>query len=140
MDRGVAMVFLNGSILGIHRRPKRLVKEFRRLRRAGRVGEFVSIFLQQDSVYIASDGGRVCRPLIICDRGVPRVTSAHTAKVRLPFLYFLRLTYLYRCPQFLAFCWQSPLNDRALLVLLGFNLSLRVLYFSHILLAWTLNV
>ncbi len=75
------MVFLNGSILGIHRRPKRLVKEFRRLRRAGRVGEFVSIFLQQDSVYIASDGGRVCRPLIICDRGVPRVTSEHTAKV-----------------------------------------------------------
>lgn len=75
------MVFLNGSILGIHRRPKRLVKEFRQLRRAGRVGEFVSIFLQQDSVYIASDGGRVCRPLIICDRGVPRVTSEHTAKV-----------------------------------------------------------
>ncbi|BDA40723.1 DNA-directed RNA polymerase III subunit RPC2 [Coccomyxa sp. Obi] len=81
-SRGVAMVFLNGSILGIHRRPKRLVKEFRRLRRAGRVGEFVSIFLQQDSVYIASDGGRVCRPLIICDRGVPRVTSQHTAKLK----------------------------------------------------------
>ena len=40
------MVFLNGAILGIHKRPKRLVAAFRQLRRAGRVGEFVSIFLQ----------------------------------------------------------------------------------------------
>ena len=31
----------------------------------------------QDTVNIACDGGRVCRPLIICDRGRPRVTQAH---------------------------------------------------------------
>lgn len=37
---------------------------------------------QADSVYIASDGGRVCRPLIICKNGVPMVTDAHIAKVR----------------------------------------------------------
>ena len=76
------MVFLNGAILGIHRRPRRLVAAFRQLRRAGRVGEFVSITLAADAVYIASDGGRVCRPLIICAGGVPSVTAAHIAKAR----------------------------------------------------------
>ena len=76
------MVFLNGQILGVHRRPMSLVESIRKLRRAGRLGEFVSIHVQQECVYIASDGGRVCRPLIICDAGKPRVTSEHTAKVQ----------------------------------------------------------
>ena len=100
-------MFLNGAILGIHARPKRLVAAFRQLRRAGRIGEFVSVWaqvgevvtaahahvnraldnthccclLQADAVYIAADGGRVCRPLIICHNGVPSVTPAHMAKV-----------------------------------------------------------
>lgn len=28
------------------------------------------------------DGGRVCRPLIICDNGVPRVTTGHINKLK----------------------------------------------------------
>ncbi len=51
------------------------------MRRAGRVKEFVSIYLHtvQRSVYIASDAGRVCRPLIIVDpaKAIPRVTQKH---------------------------------------------------------------
>lgn len=35
----------------------------------------------QACVYVASDGGRVCRPLIICDQGKPRVNEEHTKKV-----------------------------------------------------------
>lgn len=36
------------------------------LRRAGRIGEFVSVYLNdvQQTVNVASDGGRVCRPLL----------------------------------------------------------------------------
>jgi hypothetical protein len=79
--RGCALIFLNGNILGVHRRPKHFVRAFREMRRRGRVGEFVSVYLQHDSVQIASDGGRVCRPLIICDHGVPRVKEEHL-KVR----------------------------------------------------------
>jgi hypothetical protein len=37
---------------------------------------------QNDAAYISSDGGRVCRPLIICDAGVPRVTEAHIEKLK----------------------------------------------------------
>ena len=52
---------------------------FRRLRRAGQISEFVSVYQNhaQRCVYIASDGGRVCRPLIIVERGRPRVLQAH---------------------------------------------------------------
>ncbi|PSC73428.1 DNA-directed RNA polymerase III subunit RPC2 [Micractinium conductrix] len=81
-EQGSALVFLNGNILGVHRRPKYFVRSFREMRRRGKVGEFVSVYLQHDTVQIASDGGRVCRPLIICDRGVPRVTDEHLQLLR----------------------------------------------------------
>ena len=43
----------------------------RQLRRGGRIGEFVSVYLnpEQKAVYIASDGGRVCRPLLVLEEG-----------------------------------------------------------------------
>lgn len=127
--RGAALVFLNGNILGMHRRPQTFVRTFRwvfrwcccvclyqepcqlwmhalgcypwhsavqhgvawqavhacsqacsgwlkvpllrccrELRRRGLVHEFVHLHLQNDACYISCDGGRVCRPLIICDK------------------------------------------------------------------------
>ncbi|PNW76230.1 hypothetical protein CHLRE_12g542800v5 [Chlamydomonas reinhardtii] len=79
---GGALVFLNGTLVGVHRRPHRLVREARELRRAGHLGEFVHVHLQGDACYISCDGGRVCRPLIICDAGVPRVRQEHITKLR----------------------------------------------------------
>ncbi len=70
-------MFINGSILGVHRRPAHFAATLRKLRRRGCVGPYVSVFAQQDCVYLACDGGRVCRPLIVCDAGHPRVTSEH---------------------------------------------------------------
>ncbi|OMO61172.1 hypothetical protein CCACVL1_23713 [Corchorus capsularis] len=51
----------------------------RKLRRAGKVGEFVSVFVNEKQlcVYIASDGGRVCRPLVIADKGISRIKEHH---------------------------------------------------------------
>lgn len=63
--RGAALVILNGTILGIHRQPVRFAAAFRQLRRCNRIGEFVSVYIQQECCYIASDGGR-CSPLILC--------------------------------------------------------------------------
>jgi hypothetical protein len=37
---------------------------------------------QSDACYISSDGGRVCRPLIICDAGVPRVRAEHIERLK----------------------------------------------------------
>lgn len=100
---GSVLVFLNGSILGIHRNPARFVAILRGLRRCGKLGEFVSIYTQHDSVHIASDGGRVCRPLIICNNGVPRVQQQHLDKLKdesWTFTDFLRnglVEYLGKC-------------------------------------------
>lgn len=76
---GSYIVFLNGLILGVHRFANRFVKMFRMMRRAGRVREFVSIFKNdpQKTIYIASDGGRVCRPLIIVENGRSKVKKRH---------------------------------------------------------------
>lgn len=63
------IVMLNGNILGIHRNPPLLVNAVKRLRRRGMIGEFVSVCMDsvERVITIASDSGRVCRPLIIVD-------------------------------------------------------------------------
>ncbi|KDP40566.1 hypothetical protein JCGZ_24565 [Jatropha curcas] len=73
------LVICNGLILGKHRRPQHFANALRKLRRAGKIGEFVSVFVneKQHAVYIASDGGRVCRPLVIADKGVSRIKEHH---------------------------------------------------------------
>eukprot|EP00981_Chlorochromonas_danica_P006492 scaffold1403_cov180-Ochromonas_danica.AAC.19 len=78
--RSTYLVFLNGLIVGIHENPNHLVDRIRLLRRQGRTGEFVSVYLNvvQKAVYIASDGGRVCRPLLILeDGGKVKLTQHH---------------------------------------------------------------
>eukprot|EP01094_Clydonella_sp_ATCC50884_P009311 TRINITY_DN1882_c0_g1_i3.p1 TRINITY_DN1882_c0_g1~~TRINITY_DN1882_c0_g1_i3.p1 ORF type:complete len:1164 (-),score=390.94 TRINITY_DN1882_c0_g1_i3:341-3781(-) len=73
------LVFLNGEILGLHRFPSRFISEFRFLRRRGQIGRFVSVYyqVQHQCLYIATDSGRVCRPLIIVENGRPKVTEHH---------------------------------------------------------------
>ncbi|EOA12810.1 hypothetical protein CARUB_v10025768mg [Capsella rubella] len=78
------LVILNGLILGKHRRPQYFANSLRRLRRAGKIGEFVSVFTneKQHCVYVASDGGRVCRPLVIADKGISRVKQHHMKELQ----------------------------------------------------------
>ena len=81
------IVFLNGLILGVHTQPTKLVRNLRLLRRRGFLGEFVSFYLnnEQRAVHIATDGGRVSRPLIIVDEetGLPRLKQAHLESLAL---------------------------------------------------------
>jgi len=75
------LVLLNGEILGIHTRPRQLVRMLRTMRRQGQAGEFVSVYLHdgQRAVHIATDGGRVCRPMIIVEEksSSPRLKQGH---------------------------------------------------------------
>ncbi|KAG8908842.1 DNA-directed RNA polymerase III core subunit ret1 [Tulasnella sp. 403] len=76
---GTFVVNVNGSIVGLTRMPHRFVTNFRKVRRAGRFNEFVSIYTNHhhQTVHIASDGGRICRPMIIVEHQRPRVTADH---------------------------------------------------------------
>ncbi|PON73279.1 DNA-directed RNA polymerase, subunit [Trema orientale] len=72
------LVIFNGRIIGTHASPQEFATSIRRSRRKCRkvkVGKFVSVFVnaKQRCVYIASDGGRLCRPLIIVEDGVSKV-------------------------------------------------------------------
>ncbi|KAG9393984.1 RNA polymerase Rpb2, domain 6 [Carpediemonas membranifera] len=77
------LVFLNGEILGVHRRPKAFVDALRWYRRHGHIGQYVSVFVNETlrSITIASDGGRVCRPLIIVEHGRSSITPQDVERV-----------------------------------------------------------
>ncbi|KAK4687865.1 DNA-directed RNA polymerase III subunit RPC2, partial [Tremellales sp. Uapishka_1] len=76
---GVYLVQVNGNLIGVSNAPRRFVSTFRKLRRAGRTSEFVSIYINHHhrTIYIASDGGRICRPMIIVEKGRSLVTAEH---------------------------------------------------------------
>ena len=76
---GTFVVQVNGSIIGIIRYAARFVHNFRKLRRAGKVNEFVGVYTNhhQKTIHVASDGGRICRPMIIVENGKPRVKTEH---------------------------------------------------------------
>ncbi|KAJ7279043.1 hypothetical protein C8J57DRAFT_1712962 [Mycena rebaudengoi] len=78
------VVNVNGTIIGLTRYPTRFVSQFRRLRRARRFSEFVSVYINHHhrAVHIASDGGRICRPTIIVENGRPRVTTEHVSLLK----------------------------------------------------------
>mmetsp|Transcript_19885 Transcript_19885/g.67765 ORF Transcript_19885/g.67765 Transcript_19885/m.67765 type:complete len:1122 (+) Transcript_19885:130-3495(+) len=75
------VVFLNGAILGAHRWAHGFLQHLRALRRGGRVSEFVSVHATNHSCYISSDGGRVCRPLLIVHKGKPLCTQKHIREI-----------------------------------------------------------
>lgn len=76
---GTFVVNVNGAIVGLTRTPHRFVANFRKVRRAGKVSAFVSIYINNHhrTVHIASDGGRICRPMIIVENQRPLVTNDH---------------------------------------------------------------
>eukprot|EP00834_Sanchytrium_tribonematis_P006673 NODE_514_length_6598_cov_0.571011.p1 type:complete len:871 gc:universal NODE_514_length_6598_cov_0.571011:3251-5863(+) len=84
------MVFLNGVILGITKFPELFLSRFRKIRRQRRISEFVSINKQEKhkSIQISSDGGRVCRPLLIVENGRPLVTNEHIKSLQNGLLCF----------------------------------------------------
>ncbi|XP_037499224.1 DNA-directed RNA polymerase III subunit RPC2 [Rhipicephalus sanguineus] len=89
-DSSVYLVFLNGNIQGVTQDPARLLKTLRLLRRSGHLSEFVSVHTShlQRCVYISADGGRMCRPYIIVEKGRPKLTNAHIEDLTRGFLFF----------------------------------------------------
>lgn len=81
---GAYIISMNGTPIALTRRPKYFLESFRRMRRMGRISEFVSIYINhhQRAVHIATDDGRICRPLIVVEKGKPLVTANHLKKLR----------------------------------------------------------
>ncbi|KAI9647456.1 DNA-directed RNA polymerase III complex subunit Rpc2 [Ciborinia camelliae] len=83
-EKGAYVIFVNGTPLALTRQPKKFLNSFRKFRRMGRISEYISIFINHHStsVHIATDEGRICRPLIIVENKKPKVTKRHLEELR----------------------------------------------------------
>ncbi|MEM3673648.1 MAG: DNA-directed RNA polymerase subunit B [Candidatus Bathyarchaeia archaeon] len=87
MKLSAAKVFIDGNIVGYCNAPEKLVKEFRERRRTGEISNEVNIAYfskpqdKRGEIYVNCDEGRVRRPLIIIENGVPKLQPEHIEKV-----------------------------------------------------------
>lgn len=83
-EEGAYVIFINGTPLALTRMPKAFLNAFRQFRRLGRVSEFVSIHINHhtNAVHIATDEGRICRPLIVVENQKPKVTGRYLESLR----------------------------------------------------------
>jgi DNA-directed RNA polymerase III subunit RPC2 len=81
---GAYIIFINGTPIALTSHPKRFLNDFRKFRRMGRVSEFVSIFINHhtNAVHIATDEGRICRPVIVVENGKSKVTARYLLSLR----------------------------------------------------------
>lgn len=81
---GSYVILLNGTPLAVTRHPSHFLNSFRRLRRSGRVSEFVSVFINHhhSTINVATDEGRICRPLIIVEDKKSKVTKRYLKSLR----------------------------------------------------------
>ncbi len=84
-----AKVFVDGNIIGYCSNPQDMVKSFREKRRGGEISTEVNITYfskaqtEAEEVHANCDEGRVRRPLIIVENGVPKLQSKNLEKVAL---------------------------------------------------------
>jgi DNA-directed RNA polymerase subunit B len=82
-----AKVFVDGLLVGYRLEPKELVHELREKRRKGEIATEVNVVHYskthggKEEVYINCDQGRVRRPLIIVENGVPKLRPEHIEKI-----------------------------------------------------------
>ncbi len=81
---GAYIVFINGTPIALTRLPRQFLDAFRKLRRLGRISEFISIFINHhhNAVHIATDEGRICRPLIVVEKRKSKVTAKFLRMLR----------------------------------------------------------
>ena len=80
--RGVSLVLINGSVLGVHRQPAAFAAAIRELRRCGKVGAHTSVHeaqVGQEVIEVnnceATLYGRLCLPMLFEPPSAHRVTA-----------------------------------------------------------------
>ncbi len=84
-----AKVFVDGNIVGYSLTPEELAAEIRMKRRIGEISTEINVAhftkelgIEKEEIYINCDEGRVRRPLIIVENGIPKLTREHIEKIR----------------------------------------------------------
>ncbi|KAK4186073.1 hypothetical protein QBC35DRAFT_284637 [Podospora australis] len=92
---GVYVIHVNGTPWAMTRRPQHFTREFKQLRRRGMLDPFSGIYINEHfkAIHIATDEGRICRPLLIVQNGQPTLKAEHLRLLQLgkaAFVDFLR--------------------------------------------------
>lgn len=84
--KGWGKVYLNGTLIGYHPEPERLVYEMRSMRRNSRLHYEISVAHYKtqhiNEVNINCDQGRILRPLLVCENGRLKISKEHITKLR----------------------------------------------------------
>ena len=83
-DKNSYIVFVNGTPVALTRAPGSFLISFRQFRRMGRLSEFISIHINHhhNAVHIATDEGRICRPLIVVEKRRSKVKKRDLESLR----------------------------------------------------------
>lgn len=83
IDHKGTKILLNGTICATTHEPERVYKALVEARRIDRLPQEMNLALYDDEnvISINTDEGRVRRPLIICDNGIPRLLKSHLQKI-----------------------------------------------------------
>lgn len=81
---GAYIIFINGTPVALTKNPKEFLVGFREFRRMGRISEFISIYINHhhNGVHIATDEGRVCRPLIVVEKAKSKINARFLESLR----------------------------------------------------------
>ena len=84
-----AKVFVDGCLIGFTSEPERLARTLREMRRRGEVSQEINVayfrsgeYGPREEVYINCDAGRVRRPLVVVENGVPKLQKEHVEKIK----------------------------------------------------------
>ncbi|HIE81276.1 MAG TPA: DNA-directed RNA polymerase subunit B [Candidatus Poseidoniales archaeon] len=77
-------IHVNGDIFGLHKNPVKLVNQFKRRRRQGRIRSEVSIRHDSENrdVFINTDRGRILRPLLVIEDGDLKLSKESLENIR----------------------------------------------------------
>lgn len=72
-----ANIYINGKLIGTHPEPLEFTQRLKELRRNGELSTQVNVTYYEDTneVYVNTDPGRARRPLIVVEKGKPRITE-----------------------------------------------------------------
>ncbi|MGK2230660.1 MAG: DNA-directed RNA polymerase subunit B', partial [Methanobacteriota archaeon] len=79
MSTQESKVYVDGSLVGTHGEPERLVDGLKLARRRGEVSEQINVYMDDRTreVFVESGPGRARRPLIVVRDGEPMVDQEH---------------------------------------------------------------
>ena len=79
-----AKVYINGRLIGFYDDPDKLTQELIRARRGNKISHIANVAHHKDTneIYINTDAGRVQRPLIVVEKGVPKLKEEHVRQLK----------------------------------------------------------